>query len=271
MNLKRILTTIVGLPIVILILLFGNKYIIDAIFAIIALASMYEYKNCISKEAKFISWVGYICAISLAGLHLVSNNVINFVATLGAPILLLILFLHVIVSDMKINFKDISFTMMGIAYIFCFLLFLPLTYGIEGKISGKILMWYIIICAWGTDTFAYLVGKHFGKIKFSKVSPNKTVEGCIAGTLAAVIISLLYTVFVNNYFNLEISYIAIGIISLVLSIIGQIGDFSASVIKRYFEVKDFSELFPGHGGMIDRIDSVMFIAPFAYLLLTMFL
>ena len=60
----------------------------------------------------------------------------------------------------------------------------------------------------------------------------------------------------------------IGVISLLFSIIGQVGDFSASVIKRYFNVKDFSELFPGHGGMIDRIDSVIFIAPFAYLLLT---
>ena len=66
----------------------------------------------------------------------------------------------------------------------------------------------------------------------------------------------------------EISYLTIGIISVVLSFVGQVGDFSASVIKRSFEIKDFSELFPGHGGMIDRIDSVMYIAPFAYLLLT---
>ena len=119
--------------------------------------------------------------------------------------------------------------------------------------------------------FAYIIGKRIGKTKFSKVSPNKSIEGCIAGTIGAIIACLLYTVALNLISGYEISYLTIAIISLVLSIIGQIGDFSASVIKRYFDVKDFSNLFPGHGGMIDRIDSVMFIAPFAYILFLMFL
>ncbi len=83
--------------------------------------------------------------------------------------------------------------------------------------------------------------------------------------------NLVFTFIFNYFFECEISYITIAIISVILSVISQIGDFSASAIKRYFEVKDFSELFPGHGGMIDRIDSVIFIAPFAYFLLTMFL
>lgn len=271
MNIKRVTTTIIGLPIVILFLAFGNKYMMDVAFAIIALVAMYEYTKCVSNKAKVISWIGYLCAASLSLLHIVSSNTINFFATLGAPIILLILFLHVIISNMKINFQDISFTLMGIAYVFCFILFLPLTYGIEAEISGKVLIWYIIISAWGTDMFAYLIGKHFGKRKFSKVSPNKTVEGCVAGIIASVIFNLIYTVIINKCFGLDISYLTIILIGAVLSIIGQIGDFSASVIKRYFEVKDFSELFPGHGGMIDRIDSIMFIAPFAYLLLTLFL
>ena len=84
----------------------------------------------------------------------------------------------------------------------------------------------------------------------------------IGGTL----LMLGYTFILNNYMNFNISYVIVGIASVVLSIIGQIGDFSASVIKRYFEVKDFSNIFPGHGGMLDRIDSVMFIAPFAYMM-----
>ena len=77
---------------------------------------------------------------------------------------------------------------------------------------------------------------------------------------------MLYTLVLNKVCGAEISYLIIGFASIILSVIGQIGDFSASVIKRYFEVKDFSNMFPGHGGMLDRIDSVMFIAPFAYLL-----
>ena len=271
MSIKRITTALIGLPIVILFLILSNKFIVDMAFAVIALIAVNEYVKCVSNKAKVVSWLCYICAASISLVHLVSSSTISFIATLGTPILLLILFLHVIISNMKINFQDISFTLMGIAYIFCFILFLPLTYGIEGEISGKILIWYILFASWGTDTFAYLTGKYFGKTKFSKVSPNKSIEGCIGGTAAAIILSVLYTLFINSYFGFEISYLVISIIAIVLSIIGQIGDFSASAIKRYFEVKDFSELFPGHGGMIDRIDSVMFIAPFAYLLLTLFL
>ena len=77
---------------------------------------------------------------------------------------------------------------------------------------------------------------------------------------------LVYTLVINTYWDMHISYLTIGIIGLVLSIIGQIGDFSASSIKRYVGIKDFSNLIPGHGGLLDRIDSIIFIAPFAYFL-----
>lgn len=78
---------------------------------------------------------------------------------------------------------------------------------------------------------------------------------------------ILFTMFINSYFDMNINYILAGVISLVLSVISQLGDFSASSIKRYNGIKDFSNLIPGHGGMLDRIDSVIFIAPFAYFLL----
>ena len=172
---------------------------------------------------------------------------------------------------MKITFKDVAFTLLGIIYVFSFLAFLAAIFGMEGTVSGKKLIWYVFFAAWGTDTLAYLVGVKFGKTKFSKVSPNKSIEGCVAGTLGAVVFCLLYTLFLNKVFDAGISYLIIGFASVILSIIGQIGDFSASVIKRYFEVKDFSNMFPGHGGMLDRIDSVMFIAPFAYMLFLLIL
>jgi phosphatidate cytidylyltransferase len=100
-----------------------------------------------------------------------------------------------------------------------------------------------------------------------KIGNKKSIEGCIAGTIGAVIVVLVYTYFINLYTNLEYSYLYISIIGLILSIIGQIGDFAASAIKRYVDIKDYSNLIPGHGGMLDRIDSIMFIAPFAYMLL----
>lgn len=271
MNLKRLITAMIGLPVVILLIILGNEYMIDAIIAIIAVVAMYEYAMCIKSEAKFISWIGYLSAISIAFIHVVPSDVLNTVITLGVPILLFLLFLTVIITDMKITFKDATFSFMGIMYVVGFLGFLPILYGVKGGISGKFLIWFVLIAAWGTDAPAYIVGKNFGKHKFSKVSANKTIEGCIGGIIGSVLIALICVFVMNTYFNTEIAYLTISILTTILSVIGQVGDFSASVIKRYFSIKDFSELFPGHGGMLDRIDSVMFISPFAYFLLTMFL
>ncbi len=271
MNIKRFLTAVIGFPIVVLVFSFGNKYIIDIVTAIIAIIAINEYINCVSKKTKVIKWISYLSVACISIIHLIPTDYINIILKFGMPTLLLILFFHIIISNMKITFENVAYTLLGIVYIFGFCVFIPLTYSIEGAVSGKILIWYIILSAWGTDILAFLVGQKFGKTKFSKVSPNKSVEGCIAGVLGSIIVNMIFTLFINYFFKLEISYVFIGVISVVLSIIGQIGDFAASSIKRYFEVKDFSELFPGHGGMIDRIDSVIFIAPFAYFLLTMFL
>ena len=135
--------------------------------------------------------------------------------------------------------------------------------------NGKILIWYAIIAAWGTDIFAYVVGKHFEKHKYTKVSPKKSIEGCVGGTLGAIILMLVYTYFVNTYFGTNYSYLYVSGIGLILSLVGQIGDLAASTIKRYVDIKDYSNLIPGHGGMLDRIDSLIFLAPFAYALFTL--
>ena len=270
MNLKRIITAIIGLPLVILLIVFGNKYIMDVVISIIAIIAMYEYSKCAGKKIKFISWIGYLSALSIAFIHLVPDEMMSVAVTFGVPILMILLFLNVIVTNMKITFKDAAFTFTGILYIVAFLMFFPILYGYtrNGELPGKLLIWFVITTSWGTDSVAYIIGKKFGKHKFSKVSPNKTIEGCIGGMVGAVILSLICAYIININNDIQIAYGKIAILSALLSVIGQVGDFSASVIKRYFDVKDFGELFPGHGGMIDRIDSVMFIAPFAYLLLT---
>ena len=271
MNIKRILTAVIGLPIVFLGLVFGNKYIIDIAMAIVATMAFYEYDNCVKKEYKSISWIGYVLCILIAFIHIIPIEYYIGAIIIGIPTILLLLFLHIIITDMKINFKDVAISFTGILYIVGFTVFIPVLYGNTGKIdmqNGKFLIWYLLLSSWGTDIMAYLVGKHFGKHKFSKVSPNKTIEGCIAGTIGAIIITLIYTAILNNCFSFEYSYLMFGIISLVLSLIGQLGDFSASCIKRYVDIKDYSNLLPGHGGMLDRIDSVLFIAPFAYMLFT---
>lgn len=266
MDVKRITSGLLGFPLVVIIFLIGNKYIVDVLLTIVAILAIDEYFKAVSKICKPIKWVGYLSCISISLIHVIPPENLSIVITLSIPTILLILFSTVIATDMKTNFKDVAYTFLGIFYIVFFTMFIAF---INGMKDGNILVWYVIIAAWGTDIFAYFIGKHFGKHKFSKVSPKKSIEGCIAGTIGAVVMMLIYTYFANTYWGVSYSYGYIALIGVILSLIGQIGDFTASSIKRYVDIKDFSNLIPGHGGMLDRIDSLLFLAPFAYAFFTL--
>ena len=248
MDIKRITSGLLGFPLVLIILIFGNNIVVDIALAIIALLAMNEYFNAISKVAKPVKWLGYLCCVSIALIHFIPYEYLNMITILTIPIILLILFATVI------------------AYVVFFTMFVAFINGME---NGKILIWYVIIAAWGTDIFAYFIGRLFGKHKITKVSPKKSVEGCIGGTVGAILLMILYTYIANTFFGVNYSYLYIAGIGLVLSLIGQIGDLAASSIKRYVDIKDFSNLIPGHGGMLDRIDSLIFLAPFAYAFFTL--
>ena len=121
---------------------------------------------------------------------------------------------------------------------------------------------FAIVCA-------YFVGRAIGKKKLAPlVSPKKTIEGSIGGSLSAVIILLLLGLVVDLTTNLSVNYIALGVYALIASVIDQIGDLSMSVIKRTVGIKDYSNLMPGHGGVLDRFDSYMFVAPFTLIFYT---
>lgn len=266
MEIKRIITTVIGLPLVALVLIFGNKYLVDVTISIIAIMALYEYFYSFKegKGNKSLNIIGYIAAVCIAFIHIIpEKHILKIIASI-IPISILLLFLQIIVSNMKYNIKDIAITFFGICYIVIFLMFIPI---IRETINGKITIWFVFIAAWGTDTFAYCIGRKLGKHKFSKISPNKSIEGCIGGTIGAIICIVIYALISNKFLNTNFNYGVVALIGFILSIVGQIGDFAASSIKRYTGIKDFSNLLPGHGGMLDRIDSVIFIAPFAYFLL----
>ena len=267
MDIKRVTSALLGFPLVIVVLLFGNKYVIDIAMTIVALISLQEYFNAFNGY-KPIKWIGYLAAFLICFIHLVTEEQLFGYIGISVPFVIVALFIELVIKDLKINIIDIAITLFGVFYVVLFTMFIPLLAGVE---NGKILIWYAIFTAWGSDTIAYIVGKtlKLGKHKFSKVSPNKSIEGCIAGALGAVTISLIFTICMDNFMQFEISYIKILIISAVLGIIGQFGDFAASSIKRFTGIKDFSNLIPGHGGLLDRIDSLIFIAPFAYILLVL--
>ena len=270
MNIKRLLTGIIGFPIVLAILVLGNKHIIDILLAIVAAISIYEFSKCAkNKDINIVSWIGYLSCILIGILHVLPIQNISLLIAIAFPLIIFILFLHVILTNMKITFQDIAITLFGTLYIVGFIMFFALLYGSNisvWNLTGKIAIWYILFASWGTDTCAYIAGKNFGKHKFSKVSPNKTIEGCVGGTIGSVIGGLIFTYAINTLLGCTVPYLFAALVLLILSVVGQFGDFAASVIKRFFEVKDFSELFPGHGGMLDRIDSIIFIAPFAYII-----
>ncbi len=264
MDIKRWVSALIGMPLVVIILVLGNTYVVDITFAIVAGLSLHEYFNAFKGKAHPVIWMGYVSSFLIALIHVIPvQHAITIVSVL-IPIGITILFLQVILSNMKTNINDIAITFFGICYISLFLMFVPLIHAME---YGKFLVWLVLAAAWGTDILAYLVGKTFGKHKFSEISPNKTIEGCIAGVIGAVLFGAGLVFVFNHVFNMNFSYVTVILIEIILSVVGQIGDFAASSIKRYVGIKDFSNLIPGHGGMLDRLDSIIFIAPFAYMLI----
>lgn len=261
-KIKRFISGMILFLAVAVILIFGNSTAVNLTISAVAIIAINEYFNSLSKKYKVERWIGNILAILLAFINVLPKEML----ILMFPIGIALLFFKVIITEMKTNFVDIAITGFGIIYIIGFIMFIPLVYMSE---HGKLLIWYLAISAWGTDTFAYLVGIKFGKHKLTPISPKKSIEGSIGGIVGSTLIAIIYTYFINKICNAGISYLEITGIAVVLSVLSQIGDLAASSIKRYVDIKDFGKIIPGHGGMLDRIDSILFIAPFAYFLLTM--
>jgi len=135
---------------------------------------------------------------------------------------------------------------------------------------GQYIYFLTFIIPWVTDTFAYFSGRLFGKHKLiPAVSPKKTVEGSIGGTLFAVILTVLYGFVIGQVSEAAPNYIALAVVALVVSLLSQCGDLVMSLVKRRFGIKDYGKLFPGHGGVLDRFDSVVVTAPTLYFLITL--
>ena len=136
------------------------------------------------------------------------------------------------------------------------------------KVEGFYFLIFAVFASWMTDIFAYFVGSKFGKHKLCpNISPKKSVEGAIGGIVGAVLLNvLLLLVFKKFVFEGEarLSYIGVALLSVVLSVVSMFGDLAASTVKRNFGIKDFGKLLPGHGGIMDRFDSALFVLPVLY-------
>lgn len=156
MDIKRWISALVGMPLVVIILVLGNTYVVDITFAIVAAMCLHEYCNAFKGKAKPVIWVGYVASFLIALIHVIPvEHAITIVSVL-IPTGITILFLQVILSNMKTNINDIAITFFGICYISLFLMFVPLIHAME---YGKFLVWFVLAAAWGTDVFAYLIRK----------------------------------------------------------------------------------------------------------------
>ena len=133
--------------------------------------------------------------------------------------------------------------------------------------AGAYIVWLIFLCSWGCDTCAYCVGVLIGKHKMApKLSPKKSIEGGIGGLAGAALLGALYALAINKWGGASAGVGEYALICFVGGIISMIGDLAASAIKRNHEIKDYGKLIPGHGGILDRFDSVIFTAPVIYYL-----
>lgn len=152
----------------------------------------------------------------------------------------------------------------------------------EGWKHGIYLVWLVFLCSWGSDTCAYCVGVLFGKHKMTpKLSPKKSIEGAIGGVVGAALLFGLYTYFVINripkdyqgyiYNGLYYNPVGAACLGAIGALVSMIGDLAASAIKRDYEIKDYGKIIPGHGGIMDRFDSVVMVAPVIFIGLALFL
>jgi phosphatidate cytidylyltransferase len=157
MDIKRLISALIGMPLVVIILVFGNTYVVDITFAIVAGMSLHEYFNAFKEKANPVIWIGYVASALIALIHVIPVEYAMTTVSILIPTGIALLFLQVILSDMKTNVNDIAITFFGVCYISLFLMFVPLIHSME---NGKFLVWFLLAAAWGTDVFAYLVRKN---------------------------------------------------------------------------------------------------------------
>ena len=270
----RIISGLVGLVLLIGVLYLGS-IVLGVAVSIIAAIGLYEFYNSISKTKGIhpIKIVGYLSVVPLLILGLQKTGWYNIdlgiMTGLSVCIIIFVSMAVIVFGHKKYNIVDACATAFGIAYIPFLMSFLIM---IRNMDYGNILIWLIFIGAWGTDTLAYTFGRLFGKRKIiPEISPKKTLAGAIGGILGCVLLMIAFGLIVYNYFGLSMSYVVLILLGLFCGVISQIGDWAASAIKRYVNVKDFGNIMPGHGGVLDRFDSILFVAPVIYYVLVLFI
>lgn len=253
----RVLTAVIGLPLLFAVIYFGGWWVVALVFAL-TLVGLREYVSAVNTRSRHPLNYTYLAVLSV--LILVAMRMDFYALPFALAAALMLCFIYEIFSAAP------SFTRAALS-VFA-LLYLPVMFGFlmlfEHTIGGRLTIWMCFIAPFATDTFAYFGGRALGGKKLTPISPNKTVSGAVCGFLACALLMLLYGWFLQTWQNVPLPLYDYAVLGAVASIAGQIGDLSASLIKRTYGVKDFGKILPGHGGVLDRFDSILFIIPVIY-------
>ncbi len=253
---KRILSAIIMIAIFVPILVVGGKYF-AVLMTALAVLGLYELLKVRETKKEFPAIVKLFAYIVVLFFTFSSGTSISFEFNLDYRVVSFILFLFMlpivfINNNKKYNLNDALFLIGAVLFIGLSFNLLIITRNFD--ITYVI---YLLLITTITDTFALFTGMLIGKHKVAPlISPGKTIEGCIGGLLMGTFVA---TSFYVTIINSSISLVVVILVTALLSIIGQLGDLIFSAIKRYYDKKDFSDLIPGHGGILDRFDSLIFV------------
>jgi phosphatidate cytidylyltransferase len=272
---KRVITGAATLLILAAVILPGGDPLKAMVFVLIAVG-MFEAYRAFTKIPGFAMYGGKINPAHCVGYAFAAVYLyfIDDVGKTNIMALILMSFMLALMTTLvlfhkRISVVDCAVTLFGFFYV---AVLLSTVYLVREANRGEILVWLIFITAWGSDTGAYCVGKLFGKHKLiPSLSPKKTVEGAVGGVLTSIALSLIYGFLISRYHprpleNAYYMYI-FGAFGALGGMFSQFGDLTASAIKRYTDIKDFGTLLPGHGGVLDRFDSILFTGPAVYLVI----
>jgi len=260
--LKRVITGVVAILILLPVLFFSNTVVFPIAISLISLVSLYELFHCMHVEKRFAVVIP-LYAFSLVAPFLIRYlaNGIQFalIAFISAALYVIYLFALVVWSHGKLPFGEAAAVFAASLYVLAAMS--AITYIRDFPQGGKYIYLLIFLGAWVTDTFAYFTGFLFGKHKLiPDVSPKKTIEGSIGGTLFCALSFVAFGWILDVFFEQNANLVFLFVSGILIALISQIGDLIMSVIKRHYGIKDFGKIFPGHGGMLDRFDSILAVS-----------
>ena len=262
----RLLSGIVLVIAAIFLIVTGNEVLLFSTL-LISCIGMFELFRVFKFEKSLLSVVPYI-ALILFYINL-RWSFIPDVMMLFMGFLILLMFVFVFAYP-KFHADQVMAAFFGFFYV---AVMLSYVYQIRTLERGLYLAFLVFLCSWGCDTCAYCVGMMIGKHKMSpKLSPKKSVEGAVGGVAGAALLTALYCFIFRSPMHLERGEIVIlAVIAAIAGLISMVGDLTASAIKRNYDIKDYGHLIPGHGGILDRFDSMIITAPIIYYLASFFL